>query len=111
MSCSYITTSKKIALIIRCLLGKLNLQTARADNSACGYTYGCNSIWQMHNATSKSHPPIAMPVSHLTERSTPAYGLTFPDYCVHGLVPRARLGRGLPSINHAQNYGIATRLL
>ncbi|RSH83833.1 hypothetical protein EHS25_005448 [Saitozyma podzolica] len=25
---------------------------------ACGYTYGCNSIWQFHNPESKTHPPI-----------------------------------------------------
>jgi hypothetical protein len=31
--------------------------------SACGYTYGVNSIWQMHNGESKTHPPIAPPVS------------------------------------------------
>ncbi|BEI82007.1 hypothetical protein CcaverHIS002_0211670 [Cutaneotrichosporon cavernicola] len=30
---------------------------------ACGYTYGVNSIWQMHNAASVSHPPIAPPTT------------------------------------------------
>ncbi|ORY24577.1 hypothetical protein BCR39DRAFT_320021 [Naematelia encephala] len=33
---------------------------------ASGYTYGCNSIWQMHNAESKSHPPIAQPTTAYT---------------------------------------------
>ncbi|KAK8843944.1 hypothetical protein IAR55_006736 [Kwoniella newhampshirensis] len=30
---------------------------------ACGYTYGVNSIWQMHNAESKTHPPIQPPTT------------------------------------------------
>lgn len=30
---------------------------------ACGYTYGVNSIWQMHNASSQTHPPIAPPTN------------------------------------------------
>lgn len=30
---------------------------------ACGYTYGCNSIWQMHNADARVHVPIQPPVS------------------------------------------------
>ncbi|ORY89802.1 hypothetical protein BCR35DRAFT_350229 [Leucosporidium creatinivorum] len=30
---------------------------------ACGITYGVNSIWQMHNAESKTHPPIAPPTT------------------------------------------------
>ncbi|KAK1925242.1 hypothetical protein DB88DRAFT_257238 [Papiliotrema laurentii] len=33
---------------------------------ACGYTYGANSIWQMHNDQSKTHPPIQPPVSLLS---------------------------------------------
>ncbi|KAL8291354.1 hypothetical protein RQP46_002332 [Phenoliferia psychrophenolica] len=30
---------------------------------ACGVTYGVNSIWQMHNPKSKTHPPIAPPTT------------------------------------------------
>lgn len=30
---------------------------------ACGYTYGVNSIWQMHNASSATHPPIQPPTN------------------------------------------------
>ncbi len=30
---------------------------------ACGYTYGVNSIWQMHHAGSRTHPPIAPPTT------------------------------------------------
>lgn len=37
---------------------------------ACGYTYGCNSIWQMHNGDSDSHPPIKMPVCRFTMPKT-----------------------------------------
>ncbi|RSH90754.1 hypothetical protein EHS25_009929 [Saitozyma podzolica] len=33
---------------------------------ACGYTYGVNSIWQMHNGESKTHPPIAPPTTAYT---------------------------------------------
>ncbi|ORY25529.1 hypothetical protein BCR39DRAFT_543890 [Naematelia encephala] len=33
---------------------------------ACGYTYGANSIWQMHNAESSTHPPIQQPTTAFT---------------------------------------------
>ncbi|KAL7418647.1 hypothetical protein Q5752_007106 [Cryptotrichosporon argae] len=34
---------------------------------ACGYTYGCNSIWQMHNGASTTHPPIEPPTTAYTD--------------------------------------------
>ncbi|KAL7418636.1 hypothetical protein Q5752_007094 [Cryptotrichosporon argae] len=34
---------------------------------AAGYTYGVNSIWQMHNGSSKTYPPIAPPTTAYTD--------------------------------------------